>query len=160
MEKPELAFQHKVIANSCTQQAKESKDLISHNSDNDSHGRVFIICVVFKLSLILSCSDCSAQKQAMTKLAGKKQEIIVLDDDSEERDTAPPHTCLHVINIYHYVNATIVAKQHPHTSFENPVEKDSDGLLINIDIQPIDDDPSSSASNKWQDIDNFFLSPS
>ena len=84
---------------------------------------------------------------------------MVLDDNSEEKDTAPPCTCLHVINIHHYVNATIVAKQHQHTSLANPVEKNDDRLLINIDVQPIDDDPSSSASNKWQDINNFFSQP-
>ena len=41
------------------------------------------------------------------------------------------------------------------TTLGNPQAINVDGLLMDVDVQPVNDD-SSTHEDKWQDVDNFF----
>jgi hypothetical protein len=49
----------------------------------------------------------------------------------------------------------VVTAKKTHGSLGNPVDVDSDGLLIDVDVQPIDD-IGQSREDKRRDINEFF----
>ena len=55
------------------------------------------------------------------------------------------------------LNAVIAIQTR--TSLGNPKDVDDEGLLVDVDVQPIDDAPSESREEKRRDIDHFFQPP-
>ena len=66
-------------------------------------------------------------------------------------------TCLFAI-IFALTDLCLATK--PRASLRNPTEKDNNGFLVDVDVQPIDiNSLALSCEDKRQDIDHFFSSP-
>jgi len=55
------------------------------------------------------------------------------------------------------LNAVIAIQTR--TSLGNPKDVDDEGLLVDVNVQPIEDAPSESQEEKRRDIDHFFQPP-
>jgi hypothetical protein len=52
-------------------------------------------------------------------------------------------------------SGVISATKKKNATLGNPQAVDADGLLIDVDVQPVND-KSSAREDKWQDVDHFF----
>jgi len=52
-------------------------------------------------------------------------------------------------------NLGVVSAKKKKATLGNPQAVDADGLLMDVDVQPVDDNPST-REDKRQDVDHFF----
>ena len=83
-----------------------------------------------------------------------------IDNDTEE-ETRSLVTCMYRSeSTVILADCCLVKKHQLQELLGNPSENDDDGFLVDIDVQPINVGTwAPSCKDKWQDIDQFFLSP-
>ena len=103
----------------------------------------------------------TAKKQHIVPITTQDSIIITSDKDANGEDDVDVEqtsaTCAYVLR-KHGSTLNIIAKQMQ-ASLGNLKEVDDEGLLMDIDVQPIDEDVSlASCEDKRRDVDHFFQS--
>lgn len=94
-----------------------------------------------------------------TTKKGKSTLIIMTDDEADGSDEADGEStlskCMYFVQNYLCLPLNVVTAKKTHGSLGNPVDVDSDGLLIDVDVQPIDN-IREAREDKRRNINKFF----
>ena len=83
--------------------------------------------------------------------------MVIDGPESEESDSNAHATGMFFVNIYcsDSLIQCIVTGDKERPSLGNPTVVDKDGLLVDVDVQPVDDIPAT-REDRRQDVDHFF----
>ena len=119
------------------------------------------LCLALNNVLILFL-HVTAKKRRIVPITTQDSIIITSDEDASGEDNADVEqtsaTHAYVLR-KHDSTLNIITAKWMQASLGTPKEVDNKGLLMDIDVQPIDEDvPLASHKDKRHDIDHFFQS--
>jgi hypothetical protein len=84
--------------------------------------------------------------------------VVTVDSDNETENEAQPKPGMLFVTVTIITPPIALPAKKKRAKLGNPVEKDKDGFLMDVDVQPIDPDPPS-REDKRRDVDEFFRAP-
>lgn len=148
ISEPQLSFQRKAVQDFHSRQAQPAQ--VSQPAENNRPSALLTPDAPLHSSPSAGVASTPQNKRNISSIT---------DDDTDAEDDQPEHrTSSNITSRRTNHDSNAVTGKKKCATLGNPVAIDVDGLLEDVDVQSVDDNPSS-CDDKRQDCDQFFCPP-